>query len=188
VDLEERATVSHTPGSKTLMPYRRSIWEGDDRYGTPSKRGAIDWKLISTLQSIEAAKKRTPPIPLAELPKLANALKAPPQLDGLNAATFAAYLKSLLVYGCGIKTAVGMLAVISKGEFPPMDEKLAAGIRNRDWIDAAEAKALNGASVQRFAKVYVERVMPRWRKARARGRKPSAIDRRWARWSEKLSV
>ena len=69
-----------------------------------------------------------------------------------------------------------------------MDEKLAAGIRSRDWIDAAEAKALNGASVQKFAKVYVERVMPRWRKARSRGSKPSAIDRRWARWSKKLSV
>lgn len=67
-------------------PYRRSIWEDNVKYKTPSKRdGAVDFKLITKLQIIEAAKKRTPPIPIAQLSKLAKALKSRPKLNGLDA-------------------------------------------------------------------------------------------------------
>jgi hypothetical protein len=152
-----------------------------------SKRGktAADLKLIATLQGIEAAKKRTPPIPIAQLSELSKQLRFRPSLKGLDASTFAAYLKELRVYGCGIKTAVCMLAVISNGAFPPMDDKLAAGLRKHGWIEPHEAKALNGASVNKFSTAYIERVFPRWRAARSRGDKPSKIDARWARWSER---
>jgi hypothetical protein len=146
--------------------------------------GAADLKLMARLQMIETAKKRTPVIPIAKLLELATELNSRPKLRGLDAATFAIYLKKICVYGCGIKTAVCMLAAFSKGAFPPMDEKLAAGLLKQGWIEPNEAKALNGTGVAKFSRVYVERVIPRWKAARALGHKPAKIDERWGQWSK----
>jgi hypothetical protein len=182
----ERSPIIH---NRMKMPYRRSIWKPNAKYKPPPERaGGADLKLIAMLQRIEAAKKRTPPIPIVQLSKLARELKSRPKLKALDAAKFAAYLRKLRVYGCGIKTAVCMLAVVSKGTFPPMDEKLAAGLCERGWIEPDEAKALNGVGVKKFSRAYVERVIPRWKEARSRGEAPQKIDERWANWSKKRSV
>ncbi|MGH8254654.1 MAG: hypothetical protein ACRET0_00365 [Steroidobacteraceae bacterium] len=166
------------------MPYRRSIWKHDAHYKPlPTPADGADINLMARLQSIEAAKKHTPVIPIAQLFTLATELKSPPRLRGLDGAKFAAYLHRLCVYGCGVKTAVCMLAVVSKGTFPPMDKKLAAGLLKKRWITAHQAKALNGIDVKKFSMVYVERVIPRWIEARSCGDRPAEIDERWAGWA-----
>ena len=167
------------------MPYRRSIWIFNEKYAPPPENAAdVDFQLIGLLQSIEAAKKRTPPIPIARLPELAEKLKCPPEQITLNAAGFADYLNNLLVYGVGIKTAVCMLAVVSGGAFAPMDDKLAEGLLKLGVITPDDAKALNGVNVQNFAAVYVGKVMPPWRNARSTDETPEEIDKRWAQAGE----
>jgi hypothetical protein len=173
-----------TPEHKMKTPYRRSIWKSDARYRPPAhKKVELDLRLIARLQSIEAAKKRTPPISIANLLRLATLLQSPLTVQEVNAAKVATYLTKLRVYGCGIKTAACMLAVFSKGEFPPMDEKLAAGLFKKGWITNREAAALNGAGVKAFSKAYVESVIPRWAESRSRGDLPEKIDQRWAKWA-----
>ena len=163
------------------MPYRRSIWEFNDEYApSPKDAGDVDLQLIATLQSIEAAKKRTPPIPIARLPELAEKLKSAPDPEMVDPHGFAAYLNEICVYGVGIKTAVCMLAVVSKGAFPPMDQKLAAGLHKLGHITESVAEALNSGKVEDFAAVYVGKIIPLWRDARSQGEEPRAIDDRWS--------
>jgi hypothetical protein len=77
-----------------------------------------------------------------------------------------------------------MLAVVSKGAFAPMDQKLAAGLLKLGYIEDHGAEALNSANVEDFAAVYVGEVIPRWRDARSHGEEPRAIDDRWSRAGE----
>jgi len=164
------------------MPYRRTIWKLNEEYAPPpEKADDVDLQRVGLIQSIEAAKKRTPPIPIARLPELAEKPKAPPNVGELDPKAFAAYLSDLCVYGVGIKTAVCLLAVTSGGQFPPMDEKLAAGLLKLGFIDGEDGNALNSPNIETFTSVYVRKVVPRWRKARSKGEPPEDIDRRWAR-------
>jgi hypothetical protein len=163
------------------MPFRRSIWELDQRYAiSPDLVGKMDLSLIARLQSIEAAKKRTPPAPLAQLAQIAERITKVPDLQTLTPLQFAEFLGRLLVYGIGIKTAICMLAVISKGAFPPMDEQVASGLLALGIVGPDEARMLNGTNVQRFSKVYVTRVLPAWTARRAEGISARDLDQQWA--------
>lgn len=159
----------------------RSIWEYNRNYDLLA--GLVknaDAKLLSQLQSIEAAKKRTPPIPLAHLLRLCHLLKKRPPVDKVDADTFSTYLSRLLGYGIRVPTAICMVSVVSKGRYPPMDTRVTDGLLRRNLITGQQAKALRSNDPGVFSEVYVGVVLPEWRKLIRQGIKPSAIDRQWS--------
>jgi hypothetical protein len=169
------------------MPFRRSIWTFDANYASvPKLATGIDLSLISRLQSIEAAKKRTPPVPVAKLAEVGARIAKRPSPKRITACQFAEFIRGLTVYGLGIKTATCMLAVMSRGAYAPMDEQVAAGLHSLRVITSDEQKALNGSNVLQFSEVYVGKVLPKWRSQVAKGIKPQELDAKWARAGKTL--
>ena len=159
----------------------RSIWDFNREYIlVGGLRKDVDTKFLARLQSIEAAKKRTPPIPLAHLIGLCDILKNRPRIDRVDAAAFAVYLSHLIGYGIRIPIAICMLSVTSNGAYPPMDAKVAVGLLGRKLITAQQASALKGNEPKIFAPVYVCEVLPEWRRLRKQGMSPRLIDDKWS--------
>ena len=135
---------------------------------------------MSLIQSIEAAKKRIPPIPFVQFPRLIDKLKSHPNPSTLKPDEFARYLEGIrTIYGVGIKVAVCMLAVLSKGRFPPIDEKVVKGLVNLQLVTREDGRILNGQNVQAFSKVFVRQVHRHWRRALSDGKTPEEIDKEW---------
>ena len=162
--------------------YRKSIWEQNPEYRTEHKELNIDLiHIIDTIQSIEAAKKRTPPIPLKNLIKIAEISKELQNHSDITAEEFKRRLDMFGCYGAGIKTRIAIMSRLSEGKYPPIDEKNLRGLRNLGLISEKEEKTLNGKNREKIARVYVEKILPKWNEERAKGRKPENIDDEWAK-------
>lgn len=162
--------------------FRRSIWEQNQHYKTKHSKINFDLiPIIDTIQSVEAAKKRTPPIPLNELVKIAEISKNLPPPSKITVKQFKELLNTFDCYGAGIKTIIAIIARVSKGKYPPIDKKILAGLRRGDVITEEEETALNGNTRRKIASIYVEKVLPKWRRELAKGKLPKDIDEEWAR-------
>lgn len=162
--------------------FRRSIWVKNQAYKTEFHK--IDSKLfqiIDIIQSVEAAKKQIPPIPLNNLIKMAELSKDLPNPSGITEEQFRKLLEDFHCYGSRPKTAIAIIAKLSGGEYPPIDEKTSKGLRDMKIITESDEKSLNGQSSRRITKIYVEKVLPAWRKERQSGKSPKQIDEEWAR-------
>jgi electron transfer flavoprotein alpha/beta subunit len=82
------------------------------------------------------------------------------------------------IHGAGIPTVVCMLAVVSEGAYPPMDRRVAAGLRKLRRISKADAEKLESGEPAEFAEVYVRKVIPAWIKER-KSSSPEAVDHGW---------
>lgn len=170
-----------------MAQFRRSIWEQSQRYRT--KYLGIDPDLIpviDVIQSVEAAKKRTPPIPLNALIKIAELSKSLPDPSNVSVGQFKRLLDDLDCYGAGVKTVIAVIARVSGGKYPPIDEKIAAGLHVMGIITEGEEASLNGSSHVRIAGVYVNKIVPKWREELASGKSPKQIDEEWARRGDRL--
>lgn len=126
-----------------------------------------DFETIARLSSVDAAKKQIPPIPPKQLLAISIAARAMPHAAKVQASDMTKFLEGgLKHHGAGIPTLVCMLAVESGGEFPPMDRKFAAGLAAKGKVTQAERKLLTGKNPSRFAKIYIEKVLPVWRNTR----------------------
>ncbi len=164
-----------------MLKRPRSIWDYNRKYNLIGDLLInADAKLLARLQSIEAAKKRTPPVPLAHLIRLCDLLANRPRVDRVDAEAFAAYLSRLIGYGVRIPIAVCMLSVLSNGAYPPIDAKVTIGLLRRKLITERQASALKGNKPKVFAPVYVCAVLPEWRRLRKQGMSPRVIDEKWS--------
>lgn len=166
-----------------MTQFRRSIWEQNQHYKTKHTRINPDLiPIIDVIQSVEAAKKRTPPIPLNGLIKIAELSKSLPAPSKVTVGQFKRLLDDLDCYGAGVKTIIAIIARVSEGEYPPIDEKIAAGLRMMGVITEREEVSLNRNSHAMIASIYVSKVLPKWREELAKRKSPKdIIDEEWAR-------
>ena len=150
------------------QPYRRGIWRHDERYDIQHENlGAKEFATIARLSSVDAAKKRIPPVPPHQLLKISKLAIAMPTVAKVKVGDVVNFLKSGLAYhGAGIPTLICMLAVETKGAYPPIDRKFAAGLVAKRKVTPTEEKALIGPHPTRFANVYINKVLPAWRQSR----------------------
>jgi len=152
----------------TFQPYRRGIWRHDKRYDLdPASLSVEEFTAIARLSSVDAAKKRIPPIPPLQLLAISKSATTMPTAAKAKVSDVIKFLISgLKHHGAGIPTLICMLAVETKGAYPPMDRKFAAGLVAKNKVTAAEAKKLTGSNPATFASVYVGKVLPAWRDSR----------------------
>lgn len=168
-----------------MAQFRRRIWEQNQHYKTKHTRINPDLiPIIDVIQSVEAAKKRTPPIPLSGLVKIAELSKTLPDPTKVTVAQFKRLLDGLDCFGAGVKTIIAIIARVSEGKYPPIDEKIAAGLRMMGVITEREESSLNRNSLARIASIYVNKILPKWREELASGKSPKDIDEEWARVGE----
>lgn len=113
--------------------------------------------------------------------KIANAAKAMPPSGRVSVTQLKAFLDRLLaIHGAGIPTLICMLAVAKRGKYPPIDRKVANGLLRLRYISERDAKSLVSTSTQRFADVYVSKVIPAWIGER-KLRSAEEVDQSWGR-------
>lgn len=165
-------------------PYKRSIWDKNREYETENK---LDDKLIQKIgviqkiQRVEAAKKQAPPIPLKDLAKIAESSDKFSNIKTDD--EFREKIEKLgKIYGCGVKTGIAIIAVISKGKYPPIDKKNLAGLCKKGVITKKEEKILNGKSYAKIASIYFDKILPEWKKDLPKNNNdPKLVDEKWAR-------
>ena len=162
--------------------YRRSIWQHNTAYDIElSGLSKAELKEVGRLASVDAAKKRTPPVPLKCLLIISRAVREMPRPRAATQDDLEKYLSTTLQCpGVGIATAICMLAVQRNGEYPPMDKKVASGLRALRKIDAEKMKNLTcgrptKTAIAAFAETYVRDVIPVWLELR-KIRAPSEAD------------
>jgi hypothetical protein len=162
------------------QPYKRSIWNHDTRYDFPmSGLSPQDLATVSRLMSVDAAKKRVPPIPPAQLLQISTLAKGLSKASTATQTEFESFLaKRHQFFGAGIAVLICMLSVESGGDYPPMDRKFAAGLRARGKITDEQLSALVGSDDREFAKVYISCVIPAWHESRS-SRSPKEADDYW---------
>jgi len=162
--------------------YRRSIWDDNPKYKTGRKNLSPDLvSLIDTIQSVESAKKNTPPIPLKNLIEMAEQKNNLPEPSKITIDQFEKVLDTFCCYGAGVKTTIAIVARLSDGKYPPIDKKNISGLCKKGVITTSDGTSLNGNSHGLIAKIYVEKVLPEWRRELEKGKLPKEIDGEWAR-------
>lgn len=167
-----------------MQPFRRSIWDEEENSAYKTEYQKIDPNLIpiiDRIQKVEAAKKQVPPIPLANLIKIARLSENLPPSTEITVDRFEELLNKLRCYGAGIKTIIAIIAKLSEGEYPPIDGNTLAGLHKKKIITYEELKSCNGRSRSKVAHIYVNKILPEWKKERDKGRLPKEIDEEWAR-------
>jgi len=149
---------------KLSSPYKNNIWQRDPRYDLDrSSLSAEDFETISRLGSVDIAKKQIPPVPGMALLEIYRSIKQLPAANVARAEHLHGFLVATLPFhGAGIPTLICMLAVESKGDYPPMDRKFSSGLRAQGVITGAEEKQLNGKAPMPFSRIYVAKVIPAW--------------------------
>jgi hypothetical protein len=167
------------------MGYKKSIWKPGNHYD--SNKETIkpeNQKIISLLRIIERAKKQISPISDADLLKIYQGIRIVIDGDIENEKANLSDLieKIIEIEGCGVKTGLCMLAVISKGEFPPIDDKVTGHLRKNEYLMQEEYERLNSQyiRVERFAQLYLK-VRDVWRKQlKENGLSPEELDNKWS--------
>lgn len=139
--------------------------------------------MIARLSSVDAAKKRIPAIPPRQLLEIAAAAKSMPTAKQATSDDLVEFLRSgLKHHGAGIPTLICMLAVTTNGDYSPMDRKVARGLAAKQKITEEDEAALTATpgNVPKFAKIYVEKVLPAWRESMAILQSPEQADNSWA--------
>jgi hypothetical protein len=167
---------------KSESPYRRSIWDQDERYKVDDiSFSDVEKATIYRLMSVDAAKKNTPPIPLSGLLLISSLAKAMPKSEAAQSEDVESYLANVKeIHGAGIPTAICMLSVETAGDYPPIDEKFSAGMKASGVITEAEETSLRGTSKSKFAKIYVEKIIPAWKNS-LNNRTAQEADNYWGR-------
>ena len=173
---------------KKASPYRRGIWKIDPRYRISySSLSRRQLEAIFRLSSVDAAKKQIPPISPRDLLQIAELASALPRAGVAKSEDIEGYLRQGSGYrGAGIATLVCMLAVERAGDYPPMDRKLAAGMRARNKISDSEFKALTGRAYPAFSEAYVRKVIP-WHHSRQK-RSAEEADCYWGQAASKKQL
>ena len=123
--------------------YKRSIWEKREQYLIDrDTMSAEDLEIISIIQTIESAKKRTPSIPIEAMLKLHENCMALEDNLTISSAEFKSFLSQNDILGAGIKTIICILAVLTNGKFPPLDIKIASAAKQKGYITEQEEKNL----------------------------------------------
>lgn len=163
-------------------PYKRSIWDQDERYKVDSiSFSENDKATVARLMSVDAAKKNTPPIPISGLLSISTLAKAMPKSEVATMQHIEGYISGAeKIHGAGIPTAICMLSVETVGDYPPIDKKFSAGLKQAGVITEEDKKSLVGSNKSKFAKVYVEKVIPEWKKS-LKGRTVQQADNYWGR-------
>lgn len=171
--------------------YRRSIWKMDDRYSI--NKDVLSGELlnkISCVQSVESAKKRTPPIPIQEVIDLIEAIEEIPDPENNTPLKFEEFLQKVeKIWGTGFKTSICILSVLTEGKYPPLDANIikAARIISQNSnngeiqeISTHEAKVLNGTNREKLSKVYIGKLCPLWNQELEKNDKnPEKVDNMW---------
>jgi hypothetical protein len=167
---------------KKVSPYARGIWTIDRRYRIAhSSLSKSQVETIFRLASVEAAKKQIPPIAPGDLLPIAELVCALPRAAVARSEDIEGYLRQgNQCRGAGFATLICMLAVESRGDYPPIDRKFAAGLRARNKISDRELDALTGKAYSAFADTYVRKVIPAWHQSR-RTRSAEEADCYWGR-------
>ena len=167
-------------------PYRSSIWTVDKEYSISRRFTTSEFRIISRLLAVNVAKMTVPiiaPANLLEISKrakmLVRVLSRSNHCDRVKKQNVAKFLDDSLAYrGAGILTVICILAVVSDGEYPPMDRYVANGLLSKKKITEIQKKKLLAKSNEDFADVYVGKVIPAWRQER-KNRTPQEIDDFW---------
>lgn len=163
-------------------PYKKSIWDFDPRYGIESVQiGDEERKTISRLMSVDAAKKNVPPVPINGLLEISKLAKKMPEAAKATEEDIENFIGSAKQFnGAGVPTIICMLSIETNGDYPPMDRRFSSGMERKRIVSKAYRKALKGGSTKKFAKVYVEKVIPAWKES-LNGRTPQEADNYWGR-------
>jgi len=89
-------------------------------------------------------------------------------------------LETTKISGAGIATSICMLSVERNGEYPPIDTKFSAGMESMGVISSWERRCLEGSNIQKFSKVYTDKVIPSWKES-LKTRTPQEADEYWGR-------
>lgn len=161
-------------------PYRSGIWEPDPRYAFDRESLSVaDYRAIDRLAAVDVAKKQAPPVPVNGLLAIAEAIRQMPRAKDATPGRVCRYLEATICHhGVGIPTAICMLAVMTDGDYAPVDCKFVAGMRAKKVLSKADEVDLNGKPIVAFAEVYVAKVLPAWAASRKR-RSPEEADNYW---------
>ena len=162
--------------------YKRSIWKKRDQYSIDrDTMSAEDLEIISIIQTIESAKKRTPSMPIEAMLKLYNNCKELEDNPAISSSDFQSFLSQNDIVGAGVKTIICILAVLTNGQFPPLDIKIASAAKQKGYISEQEEKDLNGSSLNKISDIYINKITPRWRDELSKAPSAEALDQEWGR-------
>lgn len=165
--------------------YRRSIWDFDDRYAIEEDRVSPTLlQQIGLVQSIEAAKKRTPPIPIGSIIQMIRKIENLPDSSQITQEQFEKAIKDLDCWGARTKTVICILSVLKNGRFPPLDWKIARAARLKKLINENEERSLNGNSNKKISEIYVNKVLPQWLEELNVTKNAKELDNNWGNLAE----
>jgi hypothetical protein len=172
-----------------LETYRNSIWTMDPRFDLAALRTLSDQELagMSRMLSVNMAKIRVPPAGLMsqlEIYRLAVAMPDDPAMCTVE--MYERFLSGTCGKhkGIGITTAACMLAVEKSPVYPMYDEFGADGLLAHGDISTDELAALKSKNIKRFARAYVERLIPIWARDR-QGRTVQETDLLWRNYAKR---
>lgn len=165
------------------QPYKRSIWDVDKRYSIDIANLSKEMQeKIAVVQSVESAKKRTPPIPISDIVKIINAVENLPSPAQITVKKFTTCLDKIdSWWGCGIKTSICILSVLKHGKYPPLDERIARAAKKKRIITEDEEKILNGKNKSKIASIYVNKILESWLKDLKEVKDPKKLDNKWGK-------
>jgi hypothetical protein len=164
------------------QPYKRSIWDVDERYSIEIDNLSKDMlEKVGVVQSVESAKKRTPPIPIADIVKIINAVEKLPAPSELTVEKFQTCLEAIDSWGADIKTSICILSVLKKGLYPPLDWRIAKAAKIKNIVTDDEEKTLNGKNKNRIASIYVQKLLKGWAKELEQVKDPRTLDNQWGK-------
>lgn len=162
-------------------PFRRSIWQHDSRYDI-DEAAVTRTRLrdVGRLQSIEAAKKRTPPVPFRKLMEIAETIRALPHPKDISEDVLIKAIEQIVSWGIGMKTAFCMIAGLTDGEYAPLDVKILTGLKNQGLISSKDQSHLSSSNHKTVCRAYLSLLLPLWRRRVESGDSPEEIDIEWA--------
>lgn len=173
-------------------PYKRSIWPEclceskcscrilSENYAYSSNvLDEASLQAIAQVQRIEAAKKRTPPISMKNALLMHNFITDWLTSSEFTVSGFTKLLEDITVYGAGIRTAVCIFAVLSEGQYPPLDEKVIAAAESKGMC-AEACKNLKSTRENAVAEAYVNCLFPLWEsELKSQKCSPAELDKQW---------
>lgn len=164
------------------QPYKRSIWDIDKRYSIDIDGLSKELlEKVGLVQSIESAKKRTPPIPISDIIKIVNAVECLPDPSEITVDKFKTCLEAIDSWGADIKTSICILSVLKQGLYPPLDWRIAKTAKIKNIVTDNEEKTLNGKNKDKIASIYVKKLLKGWTKELEQIKDPKALDNQWGK-------
>lgn len=164
------------------QPYKRSIWDIDKRYSININNLPRDMlEKIGIVQSIESAKKRTPPIPISDIVKIVTAVENLPDPSDISVEEFQTCLNEIDSWGADVKTSICILSVLKSGLYPPLDWRIAKAAKMKNMISESEEKILNSKNKNKIASIYVQKLLKGWTQDLREVKDPKTLDDQWGK-------